>query len=215
MAIRILIADHHVLCRSGIRMLVEKEADLRVVAETGGGAATIDALEREKCDVLLLDVALRYPSASRVAASALRLWSQLAIVVLTMLEDERHLREFLRIGVRGFVLKKSAVADLLEAIRTAHRGKPYVTPALAAQLIWQRLSAPALCPGLVSRLTPREREVCRLVAYGHTNGEISSLLHISERTVESHRANIATKLDTNNRAEWVRFAINHGMLAID
>jgi DNA-binding NarL/FixJ family response regulator len=132
-----------------------------------------------------------------------------------MLEDERHVREFLRIGVRGFVLKKSAVADLLEAIRTAHRGTPYVTPALAGQLIWQRLSAPAHHPGLVSRLTPREREVCRLVAYGHTNGEISSLLHISERTVESHRANIATKLDTNNRAEWVRFAINHEMLAID
>ena len=215
MEIRVLIADHHKLCRSGIRMLVEKEADLRVVAEAGDGATTMDALEREATDVLLLEVSLREPSAPRVATTALERWPQLAIVVLTMLEDERHLSAFFRIGVHGFVLKKSGVSDMLEAIRTVHRGDLYIAPELASQVIRQQTGATARHPSHQSGLTPREWEVCRLVAYGHTNAEISDILHISERTVESHRTSIIAKLDIKSRAEWIRFAIDHGLLAVD
>jgi two-component system response regulator NreC len=215
MAIRVLIADHHELCRSGIRMLVEKEADLRVVAEAGDGATTMDALEREETDVLLLEVALRQPSAPRVATAALERWPRLAIVLLTMLEDERHVRDFFRIGVHGFVLKKSGVSDMLKAIRAVHRGNHYVAAELAGKLIRPQAGETARHPSHLSRLTSREREVCQLVAYGHTNAEISSILHISERTVESHRTSIIGKLDIKSRAEWVRFAINHGLLAVD
>ena len=215
MAIRVLIEDHHEVCRSGIRMLVEKETDLRVVAEASDGTAAIAALEREETDVLLLEVALSHPSAPRVARTALQRWPRLAIVVLTMLEEERYLREFFRIGVRGFVLKKSAVVDLLQAIRTAHRGEHYIAPALAGRLIWQQTGLSGKQPGNLSRLTPREKEVCQLVAYGHTNAEISTMLYISERTVESHRTNIIGKLALKSRAEWVRFAIDHGMLTVD
>jgi DNA-binding NarL/FixJ family response regulator len=215
MEIRVLIADHHKLCRSGIRMLVEKEADLRVVAEAGDGATTLDLLERETPDVLLLEVALREPSAPRVTTAALERWPHLAIVALTMLEDERHLREFFRIGVHGFVLKKSGASDMLQAIRTVHRGHRYVAPELLGRLVRRQTIATEIHPGHQSGLTPREREVCRLVAYGHTNPEISAILHISRRTVESHRTSITAKLDIKSRAELVRFAIDHGLLGAD
>lgn len=215
MEIRVLIADHQKLCRSGIRMLVEKEPDLRVVAEAGDGATTADALEREATDVLLLEVALRAPSASRVATTSLERWPHLAIVMLTTLEDERHLKAFFRIGVHGFISKKSSVSEMLEAIRTVHSGNRYIAPELAGQLIRQQTGATARHPSNQNGLTPREWEVCQLVAYGHTNAEISAILHISERTVESHRTRIIAKLEIKSRAEWVRFAIDHGLLAVD
>ncbi len=215
MTIRVLIADHHEVCRSGIHMLVEKETDLQVMAEVGDGAAAMDALEREEIDVLLLEVALPRPSAPRVVTAALERWPSLAIVILTILEDERYLHEFFRIGVRGFVLKNSAVTDLIQAIRTAYRGECYVAPALAGQLVQRRTVGPGKQPGPLRQLTPRETEVCQLVSYGHTSAEIASMLHISERTVEVHRASIIGKLNLKSRAEWVRFAIDHGLLSLD
>ena len=215
MPIRILIADDHSVFRSGLKALLEKEPDLTVVAETGDGFATIEAVATQEIDVLLLDITMPKLSGPKVAEAVLREKPHLAIVVLTMHEDEYYLQELFKIGARAFVLKKSTGTDLLQAIRAAHQGERYVDPALGGQVISsyvrQRSTKSA---GRLDLLTPREKEVCTLLAYGHTNAEIAEKLSISERTVESHRNNVMGKLELKSRAELVRFAIDHGLLKL-
>jgi len=214
MAIRILIADDHAVFRSGLKALLEKEADLEVVAEAEDGSAAIEAVERHEFDVMLLDLSMSKLPGARVAEIALKKKPRLAIVVLTMHEDECYLQELFKIGARAFVLKKSTGTELVQAIRVAHRGEQFIDPALAGHLISTYVgrtpskkvdSSPDL-------LTPREQEVCTLLAYGQANAEIAEKLFISERSVESHRTNLLSKLDLKNRAELVRFAIDHGLL---
>lgn len=216
MSARILIADDHAVFRSGLRALLEKEKDLQVVAETGDGFATLEVLEAEAIDILLLDITMPKLTGPQVAERALKLNPRVAIVVLTMHEDAYYLQELFKIGVRGFVLKKSTGTDLLQAIRAAYRGDQYVDPALAGHLVslFVGTRAGKASQGRLDALTPREREVCTLLAYGHTNGEIATRLHISERTVESHRNHITAKLDLRTRADLVRFAIDNGLLKL-
>jgi two-component system response regulator NreC len=215
MSIRILIADDHAVFRSALRMLLEKENDLTVVAEAADGRETIRAAADNEIDVVLLDLSMPGLSGSRVAEALLEEQPDLAIVVLTMHEDEYYLQELMSIGARAFVLKKSAGEDLLQAIHSAHRGERYVDPSLGGDVISslvgrQRESKSA---GL-DRLTPREREVCKLLALGHTNAEIAKQLSVSERKVETHRTGIMTKLGLRSRAELVRFAIDKGLLKV-
>lgn len=215
MPIRILIADDHAVFRSGLRALLEKEDDLEVVAETGDGFATVEAAGRSDVDVLLLDITMPGMRGPKIAEAALSQRPQLAIVVLTMHEDEYYLQELFRIGARAFVLKKSTGTDLVQAIRAAHGGQPYIDPALAGDVLCSFVGGPRPAEGTarIDLLTPREREVCTLLAYGHTNAEIAGKLHISERTVETHRTHIMGKLTLNSRAELVRFALDNGLLA--
>lgn len=196
-------------------MLLEKENDLTVVAEAADGRETIRAAADNEIDVVLLDLSMPGLSGSRVAEALLEEQPDLAIVVLTMHEDEYYLQELMSIGARAFVLKKSAGEDLLQAIHSAHRGERYVDPSLGGDVISslvgrQRESKSA---GL-DRLTPREREVCKLLALGHTNAEIAKQLSVSERKVETHRTGIMTKLGLRSRAELVRFAIDKGLLKV-
>jgi DNA-binding NarL/FixJ family response regulator len=215
MAIRILIADDHAVFRGALRTLLEKENDLTVVAEAADGPDTLRAVANNEVDVVLLDLSMPGLPGSRVAEALLEEQPSLAIVVLTMHEDEYYLRELMGIGARGFVLKKSAGADLLQAIHSAHRGKRYVDPSLGGDVIssWVGHHRESKSAGLES-LTPREREVCRLLALGHTNAEIAKQLSLSERKVETHRTGLMTKLGLSNRAELVRFAIDKGLLKV-
>ena len=216
MPIRILIADDHAVFRSGLKALLEKEADLKVVAETGDGFSTIEAVVHQEVDVLLLDITMPGLPGPKVAEIVLQKRPRLAIVVLTMHEDEYYLQELFKIGVRAFVLKKSTGTDLLQAILAAYRGEQYVDPALAGHVISSYIGRQPTkkTKGRVDLLTLREQEVCTLLAYGHTNGEIAQKLSISERTVETHRTNLMAKLDLRSRAELVRFAIDNGLLKI-
>ena len=215
MPIRILIADDHAVFRSGLKALLEKEADLKVVGETGDGVSTIEAVASQEIDVLLLDITMPKLPGPKVAEAVLRKRPSPAIVVLTMHQDEYYLQELFKIGVRGFVLKKSTGTDLLQAIRAVYCGERYVDSALAGHLISSYVGhRTAEKTGRLDLLTPREREVCSLLAYGHTNGEIAKKLFISERTVETHRTNLMTKLDLRSRAELVRFAIDNGLLKL-
>jgi len=216
MPIRILIADDHAVFRSGLKALLEKEADLKVVGETGDGFATIEAVAAEDVDVLLLDITMPKLPGPKVAEAVLRERPQLAIVVLTMHEDEYYMQELFKIGARAFVLKKSTGTDLLQAIRAAHRGEQYVDPALTSHVISSYLGRPARgkAQGRLDLLTPREQEVSTLLAYGHTNAEIAQKLCISARTVETHRTNLMAKLDLKSRAELVRFAIDNGLVKL-
>lgn len=216
MPIRILIADDHAVFRSGLKALLEKENDLDVVVETGDGFETIRAASSNEIDVLLLDLSMPGVPGSKVAEAVLQQDPGLAIVVLTMHADEYYLQELFKIGARGFVLKKSTGRELIQAIRTVHRGERYVDPSLAGHVLTSLLGGRPRDSnaGRLDLLTPREREVCSLLAYGHTNSEIAHLLSISERTVETHRSNIMAKLDLSNRANLVRFAIDNGLVKL-
>jgi len=213
-SIRILIVDDHAVFRSGLIALLEKESDLEVVGEVGDGLAAIEAVDRYEFDVMLLDLSMPKLPGARVAEIALKKKPHLAIVVLTMHEDEFYLQELFKIGARAFVLKKSTGTELIQAIRVAHRGEQFIDPALAGHLISSYVgrSPSKKSKGRLDLLTPREQEVCALLAYGHTNAEIAEKLFISERTVETHRTHLLGKLDLKSRAELVRFAIDHGLL---
>ena len=213
MSIRVLIADDHAVFRSGLRALIENETDMEVVGEVGDGVETVRAAIDQKLDILLLDISMPGLTGPRVAEAVLKERPRLSIVVLTMHDDEYYLQELFKIGVRAFVLKKSSGRDLLKAIRTAYRGDQYIDPAMAGKVsspyVESHASGKSDRLGILSR---REQEVCRLLAYGHTNSEIAEKLIISERTVETHRAHIMTKLEMRSRVELVRFAIDNGLM---
>lgn len=216
MSTRILIADDHAVFRSGLKALLEKEPDMEVVGETGNGFDTIRAVSETDLDVLILDVNMPGLSGARVAESVLKDKPHIAIVVLTMHEDEYYLQEFFRLGVRAYVLKKSTGTDVVQAIRAAQKGEQYIDPALAGLVISSYVGRQPKRQKTdrLDLITPREAEVLTLLAYGHTNAEIAEKLCISERTVESHRNNIMTKMEFKSRAELVRFAIDNGLLKL-
>jgi two-component system, NarL family, response regulator NreC len=215
MTIRTLIADDHAIFRCGLRALLEKDADIEVVAEAGNGFETIRAAAAHPIDVLILDLCMPGLQGARVAETVVKEQPHVAIVVLTMHEDSYYWRELFRIGVRGFVLKKSSGTNLLHAIRAAYRGEHYVDPSLTGRMISDCVGLPVKdCEGRLDVLTPREREVCTFLGYGYTNAEIAEMLSISERTVETHRANIFGKLELKTRAEMVRFALENGLIRV-
>lgn len=214
--IRILIADDHAIFRSGLRALLKEEDDFEIVGETGNGFDTLREVDRLDVDLLLLDLSMPGLSGSQVAEALLDQDPHLAIVVLTMHEEEYYLRELFKMGVRGFILKKSTGTDLIQAIRTVHRGGEYVDPSMAGRFVALSVGAPARRRvAQDERLTRREKEVCRLLALGNTNAEVAEQLVISERTVETHRANLMAKLELRTRAELVRYAIDHGLMSLE
>jgi two-component system response regulator NreC len=213
---RILIADDHAVFRSGLKALLEKEPDMEVVGETGDGYETIRAVEENGIDVLILDITMPGLTGPKVAESVLKKKPDLVIVVLTMHEDKYYLQELFRLGVRAYVLKKSTGTDVAQAIRAAIKGDQYIDPALTNVVISSFVGRQPQKKktGRLDLTTQREKEVLTLLAYGHTNGEIADKLCISERTVETHRTNIMSKLELKSRAELVRFAIDNGLLKL-
>jgi two-component system response regulator NreC len=198
----VVIADDHTVVRQGLRMLIDNEEGMQVLAEAG----TVPDAERltraHRPDVLVLD--LNMPGGSGLEVIP-RLHDQTAIVVLTMQDDPAYARQALQAGARGFVLKEAADEELLEAIRLAAAGETYLNPRLGARMA----TAPT---GPPDDLSERELEVLRLIALGHTNGEIAQQLFLSTRTVETHRAHIQQKLNRTTRAELVRYALERNLV---
>ena len=202
--ITIILADDHEIVRDGLRRIVEAEGDMEVVAEAGDAETARRRTSGLKPSVLVLD--LNMPGEPSLASipSILEGSSGTTVVVLTMQDDPAFAREAFRLGAKAFVVKHAAGAELVDAIRAAARGDTYVNPVLGARLA----AEPEGPPG---GLTPREIDVLRLVAAGHTNPEIADKLVISIRTVETHRAAIHRKLNTASRAEVVAFARDQGL----
>jgi two-component system response regulator NreC len=215
-SIKILIADDHAVFRASLTVLLEKEKDIEIMGEAGTGAEAIEASSWQELDVLILDISMPGLSGPVVAEEVLKKRPDLAIVVLTMHEDEYYLREMFRVGAKAFVLKTSSATDLVQAIRAAHRGEEYIDPGMTGHVISNYVARDHGNgrSDRVDMLTRREKEICTFLAYGHTNAEIARKAFISERTVESHRTNIMTKLKLKSRAELVRFAIDHGLLKL-
>jgi two-component system, NarL family, response regulator NreC len=210
--ITLVLADDHAVVRSGLRLLLEAEEGLTVLAEAGDVDGAVRSVLGHKPDVLVLDLNMPGKQTSLEAMPRIAEVSpNTRIVVLTMQEDPQFARQALRSGALAYVLKEAADAELVEAVRRAAAGETYLNPRLGAALA----AAPPETSGPPDDLTEREAEVLRLIALGHTNAEIGAQLFLSVRTVESHRAHIQQKLRLSSRAELVRYALEHGMLNSD
>jgi two-component system response regulator NreC len=204
--IRVLLADDHAQIRRSLRLLLEDEHDIDVVAEAGDLGSVMSALDRERPDVLVLDLRMPGGSSGETIERLHERSPATRIVVVSMDENPVFAERALASGALGFVTKELADEELPRAIRAAASGERCVSPRIAARL-------EALDRALASeRLTPRELEVLRLIALGHTNVEIARKLELSPRTVETHRARIQQKLTLSTRAELVRYAIRRGLL---
>jgi DNA-binding NarL/FixJ family response regulator len=206
---RVLIADDHGIVRSGLRLLLERQPDLEVVAEAADGAEAREKALRERPDLAILDVKMPKLTGLQATREIKHQAPDVAVLILSMHDDERYLFEALKAGASGYVLKTQADTDLLDAIRAVERGEPFLTPEAQRALIKDVLER-----GSVSEedLTPREEEIVKLVAEAHTNREIAEILHLSEKTVENHRANAMRKLGMRDRVELVRYAIRRGLI---
>jgi len=206
---RILIADDHGIVRSGLRLLLEREPDIEVVAEASDGVEARDLAIRERPELAILDVKMPRLTGLQATREIREQAPDVAVLILSMHDDERYLFEALKAGASGYVLKRQADQDLLDAVRAVQRGEPFLTPDAQRALIKDVLDR-----GLEDsdELTPREQEVVKLVAEAHTNREIAEILHLAEKTVESHRANAMRKLGMRDRVELVRYAIRRGLI---
>ncbi len=205
-ATTIVLADDHTVVRSALRMLLEAESDFEVVAEAGDADTAIRYVRGHKPTVLILDLNMPGRSSLEAIPDIEEASPETEIVVLTMQNEPAFARRALQAGVRGYVLKEAADAELVQAVRSAAIGDTYLQPALGARLVAESDSRRA------DDLSEREREVLRLIALGHTNAEIAERLYLSIRTVESHRAHIQQKLRLSSRAELVHYALERGMV---
>jgi two-component system, NarL family, response regulator NreC len=209
--IRIMVADHHQVVRSGLRLLLESEPAFEVVAEAEDIPATRRALLGHKPDVLVLDLDMPGEQSLPAIPALLETSPSTRIVVLTVQEDPAFAREALRAGATGYVLKETADAELVQAVRMAAEGRTNHHPELGAKVA----TGPPMPGGPPDDLTEREAQILGLIALGHTNNEIGQQLFLSVRTVESHRAHIQQKLRRSTRAELVRYALDHGLVDLD
>jgi two-component system, NarL family, response regulator NreC len=208
--IRVLIVDDHAVVRSGIRLLLSREPDIEPVGEAGTGREAIFEARSLKPDVILMDVVMPDQSGIEALPTLLHEHPDVKVLLLSMQDDPRYVREAFAAGARGYVLKEAADAEVVAAVREVARGGRYVNPELGARLV--AADAAAAKKADEDPLSEREREVLRLLALGHTNQEIAKQLFISVRTAETHRAHIMQKLGLESRAELVRYALAQGLL---
>ena len=211
--IRVLLADDHAVVRRGLRLVLESEPDLRVVAEAGDGAEAVQLALQPDVDLAVLDVSMPRMTGLQAAAELSRRRPELRVLMLSMHDSEQYLFQALRAGASGYVLKTVADRDLVEACRAAMRGEPFLYPGAVQALMrdWldrvRRGGDPEEGP-----LTPRETEILKLIAEAHTTRDIAEMLVISEKTVERHRTHILAKLGMRDRVELVRYAIRQGLV---
>ena len=208
--IRIVLVDDHAVVRTGLRLLLEVEADLVVLGEAGNAREAVFEVRAHTPDVVLLDVVMPGESGIDVIPKLLHEAPDAKVLMLSMQDDPNYVREAFAAGASGYVLKEAADAEVVDAVRQVAAGGRYVHPALGARMV--AADAAAQEAAAADPLSDREREVLKLLALGHTNQEIAKQLFISVRTAETHRAHIMRKLHLETRAELVRYAIEHGQL---
>ncbi|QDQ11245.1 response regulator transcription factor [Streptomyces spectabilis] len=210
---RILLADDHALVRRGVRLILDGEPDLTVVAEAGDGAETVALARSERVDLAVVDVAMPRLTGIQAARELSRLPDPPRILMLTMYDNEQYFFEALRAGACGYVLKSVADRDLVAACRAAMRNEPFIYPGAESTLIRKYLDLLRQGRALPRKaITDREEQILKLVAEGHTSKEIGDLLTISAKTVERHRANLLHKLGLRDRLALTRYAIRAGLI---
>jgi two-component system response regulator NreC len=213
--IRILLADDHRVLRAGLRLLLERHSGLQVVGEASNGREAVEAAAELNPDVVVMDVAMPVLNGIDAAAQIAARFPHVATIVLSMHSDEGYLLRALKAGARGYLLKDSAEAELVQAIRSVHEGKAFFSPALSRMLIDDYIRQLQQRGGEDSYelLTPREREIFQLLAEGRSSKEAAQLLNLSPYTVETHRGNIMQKLNLHSLPELILYAVRKGIIA--
>ena len=214
MTIRLLLVDDHAVVRSGLRMLLDSESDIEIVGEGGTAREALESVARLTPDLVLMDIGLPDMSGIEVTQKIKTGWPQVAVVALTIHEDEEYFFKMLQAGASGYVPKRAAPEELLTAIRTAASGEVYLYPSLAKLLVKDYVSGGKEQTGLgaLDDLTDRENEVLAHLADGASNQEIADVLSISPKTVARHRENLMRKLNLHSRTELVKYAIRKGII---
>jgi len=211
--IRVCVADDHAILRSGLRMLLSAEPDMEFSGEARDGKEAVALVTEEQPDVLVLDVTMPNMSGVQALKAIIARSPQTRVVILTMHDHPAYLRSLLAAGASGYVLKKSVDADLLSAIRAAHRKGVFVDPSLASTLVQAAPSVAAKARKTV--LSKREEDVLRLVAGGLTSQQIADRMLISVKTVETYRSRVARKLNLNDRSDFFRYALEFGLISAE
>jgi len=214
-AIRVLLADDHAILREGVRALLAPHADVEVVGEACNGREAIDAVERLDPDVVVMDIAMPGLGGIEATIELKKLGRRAKVLILSQYEDREYVRRLLKIGVSGYILKKSAGAELVNAIRAVHRGGLVLDPEVARVAMEEGSSTAPGGSDPYETLTDREKQVLKLVAEGGSNKEVAETLGISVKTAMSHREKVMEKLGVHNRTELVRFAIKRGVIRVD
>jgi DNA-binding NarL/FixJ family response regulator len=208
--IDVLIADDHGIVRSGLRMLIDRQTDMKVIAEAGDGVAALESTQAHRPDVAVLDVSMPRMTGLQAAREIRAHVPDTRVLLLSMHDDERYFLEGLEAGAAGYVLKRAADTDLIGAVRTVAGGRTFLSDDAQRALMDEWLERGS--PEPEDPLTPRELEVVKLIAEAFTNRQIAETLKLSEKTVESHRANVLAKLAMRDRVELVRYAIRRGLV---
>jgi DNA-binding NarL/FixJ family response regulator len=210
---RILVADDHPIVLRGLRMVLDAQPDLEVVAEATDGGAAVERALAGDVHLAILDISMPRKTGLQAAREITQRKPEVRVLMLSMHDNEQYLFEAIRAGASGYVLKSAVDRDLVEACRAAMRGEPFLYPGGVRALMREYLDRARAGDALHSEvLTPREEEIVKLVAEAHTNDEIAEMLVISKKTVERHRANILEKLGMRDRVELTRYAIRRGLV---
>jgi DNA-binding NarL/FixJ family response regulator len=214
--IRIAIVDDHDLVREGIRAILEQDPMFQVVGETGDGQEAVRLANRLRPDVMLMDVHLPGGIGGLEATESIVAdCPEVRVIILTQYENREYIRRAIRIGARGYLLKRSVAAQLKEAIKTVYGGQRYLHPLAAEELVDLVTAGRSLEEDDYDRLTPREKQVFKLLVEGKTSRDISKYLTISLKTAMTHRANIMAKLNMHSRSELIRYAIRKAIIPVD
>ncbi len=213
--IRILLADDHNVVRRGLRLLLESQAEFKVVGEAADGRQAVEQAEANHPDVVVLDVAMPNLSGIEAAQRILALRPQTAVVVLSMHSDEGYVLRALKAGAKGYLLKDSSEGDLIEAIKAVHGGKTFFSPEISRMLVEDYVREIRMrgVEDSYELLTSREREILQLLAEGKSNKEVASLLNLSLYTVETHRRNLQDKLNLHSFAELILYAVRKRIIS--
>ena len=209
---KVIIADDHAIVRAGLRALIHADASLELVGEAAGGYEAIELVEKNRPEILVLDLSMPDLDGISVTREIHPKFPDLNILILTLHEDEALLKEAIKAGASGYILKRAAETELISAIRTILRGDLYVDPSMVRALLNDPAKPSDARNESNESITPREKEILQMIVQGYTNRQIGEELHISVRTVEGHRANILEKLGLHSRVEMVRYAREHGLI---
>lgn len=213
--IRIALADDHTVIRSGLRVLLERHPEFRVIGEASDGREAVELVDREKPDIVVMDVAMPNLNGIEAARQITAKHPATAVVVLSMHSDESYVLRALKAGARGYLLKDSAESDLITSIRTVHAGKSFFSPAISRMLVedYVRQMQQRGLEDTYELLTTREREILQLLAEGKSNKDVANLLNLSLYTVETHRGNILQKLNLHSVPELILYAVRKGVIS--
>ena len=213
--VRVLIADDHAVLRAGLKLLINGQSDMEVVGEAADGPATVHGARRTAPDVVLLDLSMPGGRATHTIAELVRLAPSPRVLVLTMHDDQASMQAALSAGASGYIVKKAADVELLTAIRAVHRGRTFVDLTRPGEQSPRNVPRDSPAAGQPRPLSPREAEVLRLLAQGHTNQEAADHLAVSVKTIETHRKRLSDKLGLKSRSQLFRFAVEVGLLQND